>query len=99
MKLAELTITRGWRSKDPLSGTIKFKGDAGDVTLNLDEEFSQKVVALFADQMITEAKTLADNLTASIIEGTPATLIAPPETPYPGYVPEGDDDAKDDQPF
>lgn len=53
-----------------LRGKITFKGNAGAVELNLDEELSQRLLAVVAEEVAAAGREVAHNLTAEIVNGT-----------------------------
>jgi hypothetical protein len=57
-------------------GKVEFSGESGDVSINLNAELSQKVLAVVAEAMTETTRDLARNLTADILSGVPA-LPAP----------------------
>ncbi len=72
MRLKSLKIHRGYFGEKPLQGEIEFSSQKGEIKLILDEEFSQKVVALCADAIVEAAQYTAENMTAEIITALPA---------------------------
>jgi hypothetical protein len=56
--------------KDQLRGRITFVGGAGEVTLNLNEDLSGKVVALCADGIVNAGKAVAEQLMAATLTQT-----------------------------
>lgn len=72
MIMESLHISRGYNGKQPLHGTIEFKGGTGKITLNLREELAIRVLAICADELVEASKLAAAEMTAEIITALPA---------------------------
>lgn len=73
MKLISLHIHNGYNSDDTYRGSVSFTSSHGKVELVLDQEMSEKVVAVVAEQIVESAKTVAEAMNASFV----AELEAP----------------------
>jgi hypothetical protein len=80
MQLQKLHIERNtWGSREGLlDGAITLKGESGEISLPLDDQMAQQIVAICAEAMVRVTKETAENMTAEIIAATPA-LAAPAE--------------------
>jgi hypothetical protein len=69
MKLKRLEITRDyWLDEDsPLKGSIEFMDNKGEIKLLLDEEQCHRMLAIAADALVAQSKTIASDLTANVI--------------------------------
>lgn len=56
----------------PLRCTVEVEGPMGKTELNLPPEVSDRIVALIADELATEARKVAEAMTVQFIEATPA---------------------------
>ena len=84
MILNTLRISRGYGEKTPLTGTITFKTDSGEVTLQLTEEDCRPILEHCADAVVAASKRVAECLTR---EAMSSVAIE--------HKPEGSDDGGD----
>ena len=63
MILRSLSISRGYLKDAPLTGTVVFKTDHGEVTLNLTEEDCRPILEHCAEAVIASSKRVAECLT------------------------------------
>lgn len=70
MKLQSLEISRGWRGENPLTGTVKFTTEDGNIELNLRDEDCAAIVQHCADAIVTASKRVAQNLTTAAMQTT-----------------------------
>lgn len=70
MKLKSLYIHENYYGEDigKYTGTIKFKGNNGDITLNLTSELSNALLAVVSEQVIASVKIVAEKLTIEAIQ-------------------------------
>ena len=54
--------------KGKYKGTVTFLNNQGTVAIVLSHEASQKILDLCAEALVTQAKEVAQNLTAAIVE-------------------------------
>ncbi len=71
------------------TGTVQFKGHYGSIELTLAPSISEQVLALCADALVENARDVANNLTAAIINQVDRQLPPPMAEPGPD----------DDKPF
>ncbi len=68
MKLKRISLyEQGFGEDRCLAGKIEIEGIHGDVTLRLDEDHCQRVLAVVADMMLEETRNVAECLTSEII--------------------------------
>jgi hypothetical protein len=73
MKIASLNISErqtyepGYRP-NAYKATIKYKGNYGEVTVNLTPDLTTKVMRVIADELVAASKEIANDLTKEIIE-------------------------------
>ena len=79
MRLESLTISRPYfGSKERLRAVIKFTNAHGEVSLNLNDADTDRMLAVVADLVIESGKETASLLTREVIEQLPekrATMI------------------------
>ena len=69
MKLEKIYLSRRWSSSsNEFSGKVGFKGDLGEIELNLSSEQCEKVIAICAEQLVKTSKALAEEMTAKCID-------------------------------
>ena len=71
MILQSLTITRNesYQARPgEYTGRLSYKNQYGDISLNLNEQTSKKILDVIAEQMVESSKQLASELTGSCIE-------------------------------
>ena len=49
-------------------GRVKFSNKGGDITLNLNETLSNRILEVVAEELVLTAKEVATNLTANCID-------------------------------
>lgn len=49
-------------------GTVRFKGQTGEIQLKLPARFNQRILEIVAEELVAESRNLAQNLTAACIE-------------------------------
>ena len=59
------------------TGSLAFRGHYGQISITLDPIISEKVLALCADALVENARQVADNLTATIINQSGKQLPSP----------------------
>ena len=59
IKLTQIYMTNSYNESMPMTGTITFKGEMGEVKLNMSPEQVAKVVNLFAEQIVSSVKESA----------------------------------------
>ena len=64
LKLENLWIRQGYKE---LNGTIKFKGTKSTIELVITNEMCQKLLSLFADQLVESAREVAEDLKAEFL--------------------------------
>lgn len=74
MKLKTLSVREDWNNPDSYRGEIEFAGNAGKITVPLNDTLSRRVLAVCADEIVEAGKTTAQALTAETIN---AQLEAP----------------------
>ena len=80
MKIQSLSISE-WNSYEPnyrpgaYKCTIRYKGNSGEVQVNLTPDLTQRVMAVIAEELVAASKEIANDLTKEIIEH--AALAAP----------------------
>lgn len=76
--LKQLLIQRAdWGAdRGKLSGKIEFANEFGETRLNLNEELSQRIVDLCADELVKSARVIADNMSREVL----ATKALPGES-------------------
>lgn len=79
MKLRRLTICTPYCGDDRYIGTLEFIGRKGEITLNLNESLSQRVLDVVGDVLIETSKECAADLTAAIIDAQTPMLERPVE--------------------
>lgn len=63
-----IELNRYGPNKGKHTGTAKFSGEAGDVTLRLTPDLCDKMFAICAEGVLTTAKEAANNLTCNILD-------------------------------
>lgn len=61
-----LTLIDWGSEKGRYKGNIKFNNHLGNITLNLDNDTSEKILAVIADQIVESARTVSSELLLSI---------------------------------
>jgi hypothetical protein len=77
MELETIRIQRNPSYHDRPSdytGKVKYKGDHGEVEINLNAETSRRVLDVVAAQLVETTKELAQNITADTLTAKPALL-------------------------
>ena len=59
IKLTQIYMWRGYGENIPMTGTVTFTGDMGELKLNMSPEQVAKVVNLFAEQIVSAVKESA----------------------------------------
>ena len=69
MQLEGININRPTYGENQgrLVGTVKFSGDSGKITVNLDEATSEAIIRLCADGIVRAANELSTNLVAETL--------------------------------
>ena len=67
MKLQNIHIHKEY-SGTGYTGAIQFKNQSGEVSLRLDNDFSNKILAVCSEAIVQSAKDVADQMLANIIE-------------------------------
>lgn len=77
MRLEQLTITRVmWGAREgQYEGKIKYTNEYGSIDLALTHDVSMKLLGIVADSMIESSKQIARELTASVIDCLPETVV------------------------
>lgn len=80
MKLESLSISpvSSWEpnyKEDSYKGRIKYVGQHGAIEINLTPEFTKKLIAIIAEDLVVASKEVANNLTADVLNH--AALPAP----------------------
>ena len=81
MQLKNLYVKRNdkWEANaGALSGHVTFENEHGDIKLNLSAASAERIVALCAEGMLEESRTIAERMTVNILDGVAVMqLIAP----------------------
>ncbi len=64
----EIEMERWGANKGKYTGTAKFSGEAGEVTLNLNEHHIEEIFRTCADSIIETSKAAARHLACAVIE-------------------------------
>ena len=64
----EIELARWGENKGKHTGTATFAGDAGEVTLNLNQHHIEQIFLTCADSIVDTAKAAARHLTMTVIE-------------------------------
>lgn len=64
----EIELARWGENKGKHTGTATFSGDAGEVTLNLNQHHIEQIFLTCADSIVDTAKAAARHLTMTVIE-------------------------------
>jgi hypothetical protein len=64
----EIELERWGANKGKYTGSARFSGDAGDVTLNLNHDHIEEIFRTCADSIIETSKAAARHLTHAVIE-------------------------------
>lgn len=77
MRLKEIHIHRQYSyavgaQQGPLVGKITFESPTGEMTLQLTDKISEKLLAVLADELVEVAKDTAQIMRSQVIESVPA---------------------------
>lgn len=75
MHLTRLNIRRDYSGN--LSGEIEVAGDAGKVSLSVNDDLCQRLIETCASELVSVAKTIAREMTAELITATKRDELAP----------------------
>ena len=64
----EIELNRWGDNKGKFTGKASFSGDAGDVTLNLNQDHIDEIFRTCAESIIETSKAAARHLTCTVIE-------------------------------
>lgn len=59
MQSVNISLQEWGDFKDRYTGSVRFTSHGGDISVNLDPDTSDKVLAIVADQLISSASTVA----------------------------------------
>ena len=74
----EITFQHYGADEGKYTGSLAFKGHYGRISITLDPIISEKVLTLCAEALVENARQVADNLTASVINQSGKQLAPPP---------------------
>ncbi len=99
MMLETIYIARHY-SGTHYTASANFKGEHGEVKLDLDNELSQRVLAVLADEIIKASKATAEAMTSKLIEQLKTPAIEDNSGSEDAGPPDMDDAGRDeDGPF
>ena len=58
-------------------GQVKFVGGSGDISLNLDDTMTKRVLSICADEIVSSSRQVAEALTAEVVTGQAMIDTAP----------------------